>query len=177
MLANRGWVSSTRICRRVRMGLIRAWRSAAMRVIRSFPRRSCTYINAKITVWMTTASVVTMTKKINQLCCIQPPLLCLCLFPLVSISARFDRRRDGLLLPSGHVLATLEQVFGALAELPCLLLRVIAALVCLLREILARLFARLRGKQDPDQRADAQANHEIAYLRSNIIAHGSTSHP
>src|ERR1700722_10876432 len=64
-------------------------------------------------------------------------------FALVRFLAHIDCCRNRILLPRHDLLASLDQVFRALAQFPRLALRVFAAFVGLVHQVFAGLFTRL----------------------------------
>src|SRR6202167_6607369 len=97
-------------------------------------------------------------------------------FLLESVAAGSHRGRNRILLTLHHVLATLDQIVGAVSQLARLALRVFAAFVGLVHQIFARIFARFRRKKHADQRANPESYQEKCDFGTDlIVAHDSAS--
>src|SRR6267142_1079837 len=98
-------------------------------------------------------------------------------FAAIRFSTAFDSRRDRIFSACSSVLATLDQVIGALTQFPRFTLSIIAPFIGLLGKKLASLLARLRRKQNSDQGSYAQADQKISYFGSDIVRHRTSDLP
>src|SRR5258707_2024259 len=184
MLEIFGWVSSNRIWTRVRMGPTRACKSLVSRLTFSDVRRISKNSSVSITTWITRAIAAMMLKNASQNCIGAPPASlgggtpCYRLaeslrlrFAQICFAPGFDRRRDGILLTHRNVLAALDQLICALAELASFLLRVILAFIGLLRKEFASIFTGFRREENPYKRPYAESYEEISHLGTYIIRH------
>src|SRR5580692_9958252 len=92
-------------------------------------------------------------------------------FATIGFARAFDSRRDRILAARRSVFAALNQLVRAFAEFFRFTLREVAALIGFLAKKLARIFSRFRGKQNADQRANAETHEEICNLGTYIVRH------
>src|SRR5580700_7553496 len=92
-------------------------------------------------------------------------------FATIRFACAFDSRGDGILAARRSIFAALNQLVRAFAEFFRFTLREVATFIGFLAEKLARIFSRFRGKQNADQRANAETHEEIGDFGTYIIRH------
>src|SRR5271154_236034 len=92
-------------------------------------------------------------------------------FAPIRFARAFDCRGDGIFSARCRVLAALDQIVGAIAQLLGLALRVIFAFIGFLGKEFARLFSGLRRKQNSNKRTDAEPHQKIRDFGTNIVRH------
>src|SRR5947199_1661305 len=187
MLEIFGWVSSSKICTRVRIGPTRDCKSVTNRLVFSDVRFSWKNSNVNMITWTTSAMAAMMQNTSSQNCIAAPrvplgdgtPCYRLTKFlrrlrlAQIRFASGFHCRRDRIFFAYSNFLAALNQFVGALAQFAGFFLSVILALIRFLRKKIASLFAGLWRKQNTDKRPDPHSHHEIRHLRTHIVRHNN----
>src|ERR1700686_460584 len=92
-------------------------------------------------------------------------------FATIGLARAFDGRGDRILAARRSILAALDQIVRAFAELFRFALRKVAALIGFFGKKLARILSRFRSKQNADQRANAETHEEICDFGTYIVRH------
>src|ERR1700686_1552447 len=181
-----GWVSSSKICVRVRIGPTRECKSPTILFTDSVVFFSCRNSTIRIVVCTSSATAAARIKSCIVICIHTRPSPQLqrknASHPNKSSGLRFAKKRlasrihrCGARFPlaRSNVLPALDQLVRAFPQLFRLFLREFTPIIRALRQILARVFAGFRCEQDAHQRAHPESHQKVTNLASNVVRHKS----